>query len=94
MRAQRAQPHPACHQPIRRAPALAGKGSREKWGGRESSGNLQVSSGGSARSQPCSQPATNLVSRDSLVLLLNCVITLVRPLRGRQTGVLSLPVPV
>lgn len=47
----------------------------------------------------CLEPALltasdkSLVSRDSLVLLLNCVITLVRPLRGRQTGFLCLQVP-
>ena len=53
----------------------------------EPGGNfLEVSSGGLACSQPCSQPATHLLSRDSLVFLLNCVIPLVRPLRGRQTG--------
>lgn len=70
-----------------RQPSSRGRGTR--WGGPlwEPGGNLlEVSSRGLACSQPCSQPATHLVSRDSLVFLLNCVIPLVRPLRGRQTG--------
>ena len=87
------RPHPAAPRQSGQ-PSSRGQGERQGGAGWESGGNLlQVSSGGIACSQPCSQPATDLVSRDSFVSLLNCVITLVRPLRGRQTGFPCLQVP-
>ena len=92
-RAQGARPCPACAQRIRPAPALAGGGVA----GRGGTGNRVAISCRHLLRQ-CLQPAPlaagdNLVSRDSLVFLLNCVITLVRPLRGRQTGFPCLQAP-
>lgn len=69
----------------------------EEWRAKAGLGIPRQSPAGVFRRQ-CLQPALlaasdNLVSRDSLVFLLNCVITLVRPLRGRQTGFPCLQVP-